>query len=119
MTTTATAIRSEADVTFADYAEINFRTYEDIQELYCADGWGCKCCGKLFSPNWLQCEGDTYCDGCQAHMLTDMPELVFERYPTRAESGLSRTVARVHNPDSDGFELAAFARREHERIYGY
>lgn len=113
--TTITALAS----TFAVYAEMGLRTYEDIQEANCAEGWGCKCCGKLYSPAWWTCkDGDIYCTSCTDHMAKEL-RIEFAAFPTREESGLERTVERTYDPNSQGFEVAAFQRREHERIYGY
>lgn len=105
--------------TFALYAEMGLRTYEDIAEANCAEGWGCKCCGKLHSASWWTCPaGDIYCTGCKDHMAGEL-RIKFTAFPTREESGLTRTVERTYDENSQGFEVAAFQRQEHERIYGY
>lgn len=104
--------------TFALYAEQGIRTYEDIEELNAAEGWGCKCCGKLSSPAWWTCPaGDIYCTGCKEQMRKEL-RIKFTAFPTRAASGLTRTVVRVYDPTSQGFEVAAWQREEHKRIYG-
>lgn len=92
-------------------------TYEDVAELYAAEGWGCKCCGKLTSPSWWKGEGgDTYCLRCKKQMWNEL-RVRFTKYPTRAEAGVTRTVTRVYDPTSQGFEVAAAMRAEYERMY--
>lgn len=109
---------AEKAAILAPYAEMGIRTYEDIAELNATEGWGCKCCGKLHAAAWLTCKsGDIYCPRCAAGMRREL-RIDFVAFPTREESGLKRTVERVYNPDSQGWEVAAFQRREHERIYG-
>lgn len=98
--------------------EDGMRTYEDIQELYAAIGWGCKLCGKLSSPAWWQCSGDTYCGRCKTDMSRELGRLKWHRYPTREASGLPRTKVWEHNPSSDGFAYAAWTRAEYRRLYG-
>lgn len=97
--------------------EDGMRTYEDIEEMYAAIGWGCKCCGELSSPQWWQTSGDTYCKRCKKEMSAELGRLRWHRYPTRKASGLPQTVIWKHDPSSQGFEYAAWSRAEYARIY--
>lgn len=100
------------------------RTYEDVEACYLALGWGCKCCGRLNSASWWKDDkgGDTYCGGCEHHIRTgpvaepfkDEPRATFTQYPRG-----TRTAEFSYDADSQGFEVAAHLRQEHERIYGY
>lgn len=104
--------------TFAMYAEMGTRTYEDIEEFYAAQGWGCKCCGKLSAPSWWTCAaGDIYCGDCKERMRTEL-RIKFAAFPTREASGLPRTVVHIYDSTSQGFEVAAWQREEYQRIYG-
>lgn len=93
---------------------IELKTYEDVEALYLALGWGCKCCGRLNSASWHQCGGDTYCGGCKRHMQDELGGLKFTEY----EHG-PRTVEIIPDETGQGFEVAAHQRMEHERIYGF
>lgn len=91
--------------------------YEDLQRWFCAYGWGCKSCGKLYSPEWFQCSGDTYCQRCKADMDAELNGLDWYQFPHTAD--LKGTQDFPYTDDSFGFEYAAQMRVEHERIYGY
>lgn len=113
-----TKTKTDPAAILAPYAELNLHTHEDIEEANAAEGWGCKCCGKLSSASWWTCEhGDIYCLGCKRHMASEL-RIRFVAFPTRAASGRTRTVVRAYDPTSQGFEVAAWQRQEHERIYG-
>lgn len=106
-----------ADAIRAPFAELGIRTHEDIEEANAANGWGCKCCGELSSPSWWTClHGDIYCLGCKRHMASEL-RIRFVAFPTRATAGLQRTVVHTYNPASQGFEVAAWQRAEHARMY--
>ena len=88
-------------------------TYLDVQNMYLELGWGCKCCGRLNSVAWYQCEGDTYCQGCKNHIAAEVLDAKFEQYPDGPQ-----TYFPIKTTEQ-GFEVAAHYRLEHERIYGY
>ncbi len=92
----------------------NIKTYQDVQALYLAIGWGCKCCGRLNSAEWHESSGDTYCAGCKNHIKAELPDAQFTQYP----QGTCLVVIQ-EDPDSQGFDVAANMRQEHERVYGY
>lgn len=92
------------------------RTYEDIQELYAALGWGCKNCGQLSSPEWWQTSGDTYCKACKKEMTAELGRLRWHKYPTRKASGLPQTVVYVFDPKSEGHAYAEWSRNEYARL---
>lgn len=93
---------------------IEIKTYEDVEALFRALGWGCKCCGRLNSASWHEASGDTYCRGCKTHMQAELPGVHFTEYPRGP-----RTAQFADEPDGQGFEVAAHQRQEHERIYGF
>jgi hypothetical protein len=46
-----------------------------------------------------------------------MSQIDQSRYPTRKASGLPQTVTWQHDPNSQGFEYAAWSRAEYARLY--
>ena len=108
--------KSKAIDWMSEFANDGLRTYEDVAELYAAEGWGCKMCGQLTSPEWWCCGGDIFCTRCKKALWRELRE-PSTRFPTRTETGLARTVTRAYNPDSQGFEVAAWQRKEYERLY--
>lgn len=96
------------------YQQIN--TYEDVQRWFCAYGWGCKSCGNLYSPEWYQCSGDTYCQRCKDMMDAELADLEWWQYPHTADR--KGTMVFPYTADSFGFEYAAGTRQQFERIYG-
>jgi hypothetical protein len=91
------------------------KTYQDVTALYLAIGWGCKCCGRLNTLKWYECSGDTYCRGCARHIAAEVEDVEFTEYP----DGELTIKVEPADDNSQGFTVAEFARREHERIYGH
>lgn len=93
-------------------------TYEDMQNWFCAHGWGCKWCGKLYSPNWYQASGDTYCQRCKDLMDVDPGDVVFHEYPRLADTNQRVALVFAKNKDNFGFTYAAQMRKDFERMMG-
>lgn len=96
----------------------DIRTYEDVEELHAAEGWGCKCCGWLSSDAWWQSSGDRYCTRCKKALWNEL-RVSSVKYPTRKEAGITAAplVPRAYNPASEGHAYAAWARADYDRIH--
>lgn len=92
-------------------------TYEDMQAWMCANGWGCKSCGNLYSPEWNECSGDIYCQRCRAAMDAELNGLVWHQLPHTIDYRATQSFPYAGD-DAFGFQYAAQQRKEHERIYG-
>lgn len=93
-------------------------TYEDMQNWFCAYGWGCKCCGNLYSPEWWQASGDTYCKRCKEDMDAELGDVEFHEYPKIADTDKTVAMTFKYDENSDGFAYAAWQRQDYERTYG-
>lgn len=50
------------------YADWNALTHEDLEEMYAAEGRGCKGCEAPTSESWWRGGGDIYCLACKRSM---------------------------------------------------
>jgi hypothetical protein len=101
-----------------EIAMTELNTYEDIEEFYAAEGYGCKVCGQLTSCDWFASEanlemGDIWCYICKITIGKEV-RAKFAKFPHRAK-GVT-VEPRRYNPASDGWAISEYQKNEHFRF---